>query len=68
MKCIYCKRDRNSPCHNTRDITDFAIDGDEVCYEQIKLKNGGEDGMRYIDLNKERIKKYRADELVRNTD
>lgn len=55
-KCTYCGRDRDYPCRNTRDMTDFAIEGDDACYQEITLKGGGESGMRYIDLNRERRK------------
>lgn len=51
-ECRYCKRERNWPCHNTRDMTDFAIDGDETCFENLAAIGWGESGERYVRLNK----------------
>ena len=54
MKCEYCKRDRRLPCHNTRDMEDFAIDGEEDCLEQLAKLDGGEKGLKYVILNRAR--------------
>ena len=37
---------------NTRDMTDFAIDGELDCYDALKKAGGVEKGMRYVDLNR----------------
>ncbi len=53
-QCSFCGRTRfvGAVCHNTRDMTDFAIEGDEDCLKQIALCDGGEAGLRYIILNR----------------
>lgn len=54
MKCIYCERDEDATgyvCWGTRCMETFAIEGDDSCYEQLKMLGGGEKGIRYIDLN-----------------
>jgi hypothetical protein len=50
--CRYCERQRAWPCMNTRDMEDFAIDGDPICYATLEAHGGGEKGMRYVTLNR----------------
>ncbi len=50
-KCEYCFRDRAFRCHNTRDMEDFAEDGDHECFFQLAKLGGGEKGLRYVILN-----------------
>ncbi len=51
VKCEYCNRERGYPCMNTRDMEDFAIDGDRECFFQLATGGGGEKGLRYVVLN-----------------
>ncbi len=55
-ECKYCGRDRGYACNNTRDMEDFAIDGDRECFFRLAESAvvhdcGGEKGMRYVVLN-----------------
>ncbi len=50
--CKYCNRERGHTCRNTRDMKDFAVDGNEDCLEQLALAGGGEKGLRYVILNR----------------
>lgn len=67
VKCEHCKRERGYPCRNTRDMEDFAIDGDLECFYQL-VKGGiitdcwGEKGLRYVVLNHERVKERREEQ------
>jgi hypothetical protein len=38
---------------NTRDMEDFAIDGDRECFFQLAKLGGGEKGLKYVILNAE---------------
>lgn len=58
--CRYCGRERNFPCMNSRDLTDFAIDGDETCFENLAKIGWGESGERYVRLNKAAVAANRA--------
>ena len=66
VKCEHCKRERSYECHNTRDMEDFAIDGDRECFYQLVKSGvihdcGGEKGIRYVVLNCEaRAKRHAA--------
>lgn len=53
MSCRWCGRAEEPFCRNTRDMTDMAISGDDTCYAEIEKLGGGEQGMRYIQLNRE---------------
>src|SRR5438067_1675644 len=53
MQCIYCQRERNMPCMNSRDMTDFAISGDDTCMEALEANKWGESGEQYVRLNRE---------------
>lgn len=57
--CRYCGRQSGYPCRNTRDMEDFAISGDDVCYGALIDLGGGEKGLRYVRLNREAIKNDR---------
>ena len=50
--CTYCGRTRVYPCNNTRDMEDFAIDGDDFCLRELAKLGGGEKGLRYVILNR----------------
>ena len=52
IKCEYCGVESAYPCHSTRDMEDFAEDGNEECLNQLALKDGGEKGLRYVILNR----------------
>jgi hypothetical protein len=47
---------------NSRDLEEFAIDGDDVCFAQLEKIGWGEKGREYIIQNRERVKKYRENE------
>lgn len=51
-ECKWCRRDRPYPCANSRDMEDFAIDGEDECLKQLVLLGGGEKGLRHVVLNK----------------
>ena len=53
IDCQYCKRPRDYPCMNTRDMEDFAIDGDDQCLCELAKVGGGEKGLRYVILNRD---------------
>lgn len=55
MKCRYCDRDMPIPCMNSRDMTDFAIGGEDVCLAALEKNGWGESGERYVRLNRERV-------------
>ena len=61
VKCEYCNRDRGYPCNGTRDMEDAAIEGHDDCLEQLARLGGGEKGLKYVVLNRARIRKNRAD-------
>ena len=50
-KCGYCNRERGFSCNNTRDMGDFAIDGERECFYQLAKVGGGEKGLNYVILN-----------------
>lgn len=50
--CHYCGQERDWPCHNTRDMTDAAINGDETCFETLARLGWGESGEQYVRANK----------------
>jgi hypothetical protein len=53
MICMYCSRDVNPfPCMNTRDMTDAAIAGSDVCMTALEKCGWGESGERYVRLNR----------------
>lgn len=52
VKCKYCHREGGYSCMNTRDMEDFAIDGDGLCLRELARLGGGEKGLRYIILNR----------------
>jgi len=52
MKCRYCDRDRDCPCINTRDMTDAAISGEDVCFAALEKCGWGESRERYVLLNR----------------
>ena len=52
VKCEYCGRDQRWTCANTRDMTDKAIFNDDICYEELRKLGGGEQGMRYVNINR----------------
>lgn len=53
MKCHYCGRERMLPCQNTRDMTDFAITGEDTCLDALGKIGWGESGEQYVKLNRE---------------
>ncbi len=62
--CEHCRRERNFACKNTRDMEDFAEDGDDICFYQLVRSGiihdcGGEKGLRYVVLNREKREKAR---------
>ncbi len=52
-ECKYCGRFRAYPCMNTRDMEDFAEDGDDGCFYQLAKEGGGEKGLQYVINNRE---------------
>jgi hypothetical protein len=36
---------------NTRDMEDFAIEGERECFYQLAKKGGGEKGLKYVIAN-----------------
>lgn len=52
MSCHWCGRDSEPFCRNTRDMTDMAIAGNDICYASIEKLGGGEQGMEYIRKNR----------------
>ena len=57
IECRYCKRARVYHCMNTRDMEDFAEDGDNECFYQLAKIGGGEKGLQYVINNREARKK-----------
>lgn len=58
--CTFCGKetgDYGSSCWNTRDMEQFAIEGDDRCYEALRAAGGGEKGMRYVDMTRAAIAK-----------
>lgn len=51
--CRYCQREQGYACMNTRDMEDFAVDGDRECFFQLAKLGGGEKGLKYVILNAE---------------
>lgn len=47
---------------NSRDMTDFAIDGDETCFDNLAQIGWGESGESYVRLNKAAVAAARAKE------
>jgi hypothetical protein len=41
-------------------MTDFAIDGDETCFERLAVLGWGESGEHYVRLNKAAVAQGRA--------
>lgn len=41
------------PCMNSRDMTDRAINGKDVCFAALERNGWGESGERYIRLNRD---------------
>jgi hypothetical protein len=58
-QCPDCGRYGDAICFNTRDMTDRAIDGDEVCFEALAKAGWGESGERYVRMNKQRVAQLR---------
>lgn len=59
MTCEYCKRP-DGHCINTRDMEQFAIEGENECFYQLAKLGGGEAGLKYVINNREaRIKRLR---------
>ncbi len=58
--CRYCQRERGYTCMNTRDMEDFAVDGDRECFFQLAKLGGGEKGLRYVTLNADAKAQKRA--------
>lgn len=52
MKCRYCHQDSDFPCVNTRDMTDFAISGNDKCMSALEQAGWGDMGKRYVVLNR----------------
>jgi len=63
--CKYCQRERGYSCMNTRDMEDFAIDGDLSCFFQLAKLGGGEKGLKYVIANAE--VRVRERSTVKNT-
>lgn len=53
MKCRYCDRESVFPCVNSRDLTDFAISGEDTCMAALEKQGWGESGERYVRLSRE---------------
>lgn len=60
-RCHWCKREGAWPaiCANTRDMEDYAIDGNLDCLKALVTGNLGEKGARYVVLNYIEIAKRR---------
>ena len=56
-KCKYCGKEQSYACMNTRDMEDFAIDGNRECFFQLARMGGGEKGLRYVIANIETKKR-----------
>jgi hypothetical protein len=48
-------------------MTDCAIEGDMICYNNLKALGGGESGMRYVDLNREARRTLSAGQKATNS-
>ena len=51
-RCRFCGKKAASPllvCWNTRDMEDWAVEGDMRCYQALAAAGGGERGMRRVD-------------------
>lgn len=59
--CEYCNRERHYPCNNTRDMEDFAEDGNRECFYQLAKSGGGEKGLQYVINNCEARMNRRKD-------
>lgn len=59
--CRYCGRTEWPYCMNSRDMEDFAIDGEQRCYEALERQGGGEKGMRYVTLNRDDVARRRQE-------
>jgi hypothetical protein len=51
-RCRWCEREQDFHCMNSRDMEDFAIGGDDTCYQALINIGGGEKGLRYVALNR----------------
>ena len=60
--CHYCGKPGYWPvvCMNTRDMTDKAIAGDEICFEALAKSGWGESGERYVRLNRAAVAAEKA--------
>lgn len=61
VSCRYCGRTEWPYCMNSRDMEDFAIDGEQRCYDALERSGGGEKGMRYVTLNREAVARQRQE-------
>lgn len=52
--CRWCGEPRAVPCMNTRDMERNAIEGEDRCFGALERAGGGEAGMRYVALNREK--------------
>lgn len=66
VKCRWCEKDLEFPCMNTRDMTDAAIYGNDDCYAALGRAGWGEQGQRYVDLNRQRIAELPPDGAARD--
>jgi hypothetical protein len=51
--CRYCGKAEWPYCMNSRDMTDFAIEGNDRCFIALEKQGWGESGERYVRLNRE---------------
>lgn len=51
--CRYCGKSEWPYCMNSRDMTDFAIEGNDACFAALEKQGWGENGERYVRLNRE---------------
>ena len=49
MECVYCGRESEHPCMNTRDMEQYAIDGNTRCFDTLDKLGGGERGIDRVD-------------------
>ena len=64
IDCEYCGRPRNFTCNNTRDMEDFAEDGDRECFFQLARLGGGEKGLKYVIMNIVKIERTSLKESI----
>lgn len=51
--CRYCGKADWPYCMNSRDMTDYAIEGNDTCFFALERQGWGESGERYVRLNRE---------------